>query len=65
MQNHAPTNLRVAAWGRFRTFTNGRFRPRLCENSEISLSAKNFSHFAFNSGPATAQSWDDMLVLGK
>ncbi len=37
----------------------------LCENFEISLSAKNFSHFAFNSSPATVYSWDDMLVLGK
>jgi hypothetical protein len=24
-----------------------------------------FSHFAFNSSPATVPSWDDMLVLGK
>jgi len=27
MQNRAPTNLRVAAWGRFRTFANVSFRP--------------------------------------
>ena len=44
---------------------NVRNGSRLCENSEISLSAKNFSHFAFNSSPATVPSRDDMLVLGK
>ena len=55
--NQIPGRLSgMTAFGRKQAFVNVQKRPRLCENSEISHSAKNFSHFASNTSPATVPS---------